>query len=136
MVVDYLAMSRVDFAIPDFCLLIPNVPGAGEGSPSLHCTIPTEGAPSLRFLQGWVKMMPAQLLSVLHYPFGCRRRTALRKVREGQGTRSCGGFCSLKARPTRPNTLVARQGVSNSEQSRPRTDIPATVKIAITILKQ
>jgi hypothetical protein len=37
------------------------------GGPSLHCTIPTEGAPSLRFLQGWA-MLPAQLLSVLHQP--------------------------------------------------------------------
>ena len=26
MVVDYLAMSNVNFAIPDFCLLIPNLP--------------------------------------------------------------------------------------------------------------
>ena len=37
------------------------------GGPSLHCTIPTEGAPSLRFLQGWAAMLPAQLLSVLHH---------------------------------------------------------------------
>jgi hypothetical protein len=36
------------------------------GGPSLHCTIPTAGAPSLRFLQGWAAMLPAQLLSVLH----------------------------------------------------------------------
>ena len=38
------------------------------GGPSLHCTIPTEGVPSLRFLQGWAAMLPAQLLSVLHRP--------------------------------------------------------------------
>src|SRR5882672_2606898 len=38
------------------------------GGPSLHCTIPTESAPSLRFLQGWAAMLPAQLLSVLHRP--------------------------------------------------------------------
>jgi hypothetical protein len=31
------------------------------------CSISTEGAPSLRFLQGWASMLPAQLLSVLHY---------------------------------------------------------------------
>ena len=37
------------------------------GGPSLHCTIPTEGAPSLRILQG-AAMLPAQLLSDLHYP--------------------------------------------------------------------
>jgi hypothetical protein len=30
MVVDYRAMSRVDFAIPDFCSLIPNVPSVGQ----------------------------------------------------------------------------------------------------------
>jgi len=39
------------------------------GGPSLHCTIPTEAAPSLRFLQGWAAMLSAQLLSVLHRPF-------------------------------------------------------------------
>jgi hypothetical protein len=31
-------------------------------------TIPTEGAPSLRSLQGWAAMLPTQLLSVLHKP--------------------------------------------------------------------
>src|ERR1035441_516702 len=30
MVVDYLSMSSVNFAIPDFCSLIPNVPSAGR----------------------------------------------------------------------------------------------------------
>jgi ABC-type molybdenum transport system ATPase subunit/photorepair protein PhrA len=30
MVVDYLAMSSVDFAIPDFCLLVPNVPSVAR----------------------------------------------------------------------------------------------------------
>ena len=35
--------------------------------PILHCTIPTEGTPSLRFLQWWAAMLPAQLSSVLHY---------------------------------------------------------------------
>ena len=59
---------------------VPSVPGfspnrqdlvitlAAAGDPSLHCTIPTEGAPSLRFLQGWAAMLPAQRLSVLHHP--------------------------------------------------------------------
>jgi hypothetical protein len=51
--------------------------GAGwAGSPSLPCTIPTEGAPSLRFLQepalslpkGWAAMLLIRLLSVLHCP--------------------------------------------------------------------
>jgi hypothetical protein len=37
MVVDYPAMSSVNFAIPDFCLLIPNVPAlAGNFLPKLH----------------------------------------------------------------------------------------------------
>jgi len=27
-----------------------------------------EGVPALRYLQGWAAMLPAQLLSVLHYP--------------------------------------------------------------------
>jgi hypothetical protein len=46
--------------------------GERTGGPSLHCTIPREGAPSLRFLQepalslskGRVAMPPAQLLLV------------------------------------------------------------------------
>jgi len=46
-------MSSVNFAIPDFGSLIPNAP--------------TEGAPSLRSLQGWAAMLPAQLLCVLRY---------------------------------------------------------------------
>ena len=90
--------------------------------PSLHCTIPTEGAPSLRFLQesalrlpkGWAAMLPAQLLSVLHRPLcmpssypplRLRSGQALCKVREGRGTSSCGGFCSLKAGPPASLTL-------------------------------
>jgi hypothetical protein len=36
---------------------------------------------------------------------------ALRKVREGRGTRCCGGFCSLKAGPHPPRpTLGFRNG--------------------------
>jgi hypothetical protein len=38
MVVDYLSMSSVNFAIPDFCSLIPNVPAlAGNFLAGLHC---------------------------------------------------------------------------------------------------
>ena len=37
MVVDYLSMSSVNFAIPDFCSLIPNVPAlAGNFLATLH----------------------------------------------------------------------------------------------------
>jgi hypothetical protein len=46
------------------------------GGPSFQCTIPAEGAPSLRFLQepvlslpkGWAAMLPAQRLSALDHP--------------------------------------------------------------------
>jgi len=53
-------------------------------------------------------MLPAQLLSVLHYPLwitvvvpapSTSLRAGSRKVREGRGTHCCGGFCSLKAEP-------------------------------------
>jgi hypothetical protein len=45
-------------------------------------------------------VLPAQLLSVLHYPFvDAVVVPALRKVREGRGTHSCGAFWSLKAGP-------------------------------------
>jgi hypothetical protein len=49
----------------------------------------TEGAPSLRFLQGWAAMLPAQLSSVLRCSL-CNAVVlpALRKVREGRGTRA------------------------------------------------
>jgi hypothetical protein len=37
MVVDYLSMSSVNFAIPDFCSLIPNLPAlAGNFLSTLH----------------------------------------------------------------------------------------------------
>ena len=36
MVVDYPAMSSVNFAIPDFCLLIPQLALAGNFLPKLH----------------------------------------------------------------------------------------------------
>jgi len=38
------------------------------------CTIYAEGAPSLRFLQGWVTMPPTQLLSVLRNQSRMRSR--------------------------------------------------------------
>ncbi len=37
MVVDYLSMSSVNFAIPDFCSLIPNLPALAANFPAtLH----------------------------------------------------------------------------------------------------
>jgi hypothetical protein len=57
-----------------------------------------EGAPSLRFLQGWAAMLPTQLLSVLTPPVVYAVVVpALSKVREGRGTRNRGGFCGQKA---------------------------------------
>src|SRR6266853_1602021 len=44
---------------------------AEDGRRVAHLCIapsPRMGAPSLRFLQGWAAMLPAQLLSVLHRP--------------------------------------------------------------------
>jgi len=76
------------------------------GGPSLHCTIPPDGAASLRFLQGLggdgpgatlVRSAPA-VVNAVGVP-------ALRTVREGRGTRSCGGFCGLKAEPPDTTTL-------------------------------
>ena len=63
----------------------------GAGGPSLHCTISTEGAPSLRFLQepalslskGWAAM-PAQLLSALHYPLCMPPSYPPLRLRSGQ----------------------------------------------------
>ena len=62
------------------------------------------GAPSLRFLQAWAAMLPAQR------PFCtarcvCRRRSRPFRLREGRGARIRGGFCSLKAGPPAPPTL-------------------------------
>jgi hypothetical protein len=73
-----------------------------------HPTIPTEGAPSLRF---FARACPELAEGVGGDAAGATfvRSTlpvvdavvvpALRKVREGRGTRSCRGFCSLKAGP-------------------------------------
>jgi hypothetical protein len=56
-------------------LLCPHVPiGHPGGWPIFACTIPTEGAPSLRFLQGWAAMLSTQLLSVLHCPKTLRKQ--------------------------------------------------------------
>jgi hypothetical protein len=38
------------------------------GGSSLHCIMPAEGSPSLRFLEERAAMLPAQLLCLLHYP--------------------------------------------------------------------
>ena len=48
-------------------------------------------------------MLPPHLLSVLYRPLVYAiALPALRKVREGRGTRCCGGFCGLKAGPHPP----------------------------------
>src|SRR5579864_8577501 len=52
MVVDYLAVSSVDFAIPDFC-------SAGGLSSALHHSHGM-GAPSLRFFATVAAMLPVQ----------------------------------------------------------------------------
>jgi len=66
----------------------------------LVCATHGEGAPSLRFLQGRVAMLPIQLLS------GCTNLVqlgfvvpALRKLREGQGTHSPGRPPNFQRRP-------------------------------------
>ena len=69
-------------------------PAAKAGGPSLPCTIATEGAPSLRFLQGWAAMLRAQLVrstlpvvdAVVVPAPSTGSGQALRKVREGRGT--------------------------------------------------
>src|SRR5258708_9893400 len=68
--------NLVHQGVPFESVLVPSTPSVLKKGrpfimrgPSLHCTIPTESAPSLRFLQGWAAMLPAQLLSVLHRPF-------------------------------------------------------------------
>jgi hypothetical protein len=66
------------------------------------CSIPTEGAPSLRFLQGWAAML------LVPFDFLCNcaikplaqafPNPALRKVREGRGTH----FVDDRRRDQRP----------------------------------
>ena len=41
---------------------------------------------------------------------------ALRKVREGRGTRSCGGFCSLKRYP--PSIKQVRDGLATMDHTK------------------
>jgi len=48
MVVDYLSMSSVNFVIPDFCSLIPNVPSVGRQF-SVHATLEEARAASCSF---------------------------------------------------------------------------------------
>jgi len=71
----------------------------------LHCTIPTEGCPILAFsarvggdaagatfVRSTITVVYAVVVPAL-------------RLREGRGTRICGGFCSLKAGPPAPPTL-------------------------------
>jgi hypothetical protein len=69
----------------------------------LVCTISTEGAPSLRFLQGWVAMLSAliDLLWLLWRrdqtpPAQTFPTPALRTEREGRGTRRVGDALEIK----------------------------------------
>jgi hypothetical protein len=83
-------------AIREFFLV-----GAGKflaGGPSLHCTTPTEWCPILAFCArvGGDAAGATLVRSTLPVVYAVVV-PALRKVREGRGTRSCGGFCSLKA---------------------------------------
>jgi hypothetical protein len=56
-------------------------------------------------------MLPAQLLSVLHYPLSVPSSyPPFAKSREGWGTRFCGGFCSLKEGPAARSAFGFRNG--------------------------
>ena len=62
------------------------------------CTIYAEGAPSLRFLQGRVTMLPTQLLYVLRNPVAHAFHVpALCKVRKGRGTHYVFGSSEVKS---------------------------------------
>jgi hypothetical protein len=52
---------------------------------------------------------------------------ALRKVREGRGTRCCGGFCSLKAGPPAPNANRSNRSFSYLPAS---TVVPPPSRVA------
>ena len=67
--------------------------------------VPTEGAPSLRLLQGWRRCCRRNSCPFYTARCVCRRRTRPFRLREERGTRICGGFCSLKAGPPAPPTL-------------------------------
>jgi hypothetical protein len=70
-------------------------PSGEAGDPSLHCTIPTEGGPSLRFSQVGADAAGATgVRSTL--PVVCAVVVpALRKVREGRGTHSVGDISAI-----------------------------------------
>jgi hypothetical protein len=78
------------------------------GGPSLHCTIPTEGAPSLRFLQGWAAMLPAQLLSVLHYPLCMPSSYPLSQSTRRTGHPQLRCLLQFEGRATRPSIILVR----------------------------
>ena len=97
-----LFLLRVQLPIP----LGLNLPAGG---PSLHCTIATEGAPSLRFLQepalslpkGWVTMLPAQLCPFYTTRCLCRRRTRPSPTRR-TGQPLLWWLLQFESRATRP----------------------------------
>jgi hypothetical protein len=62
------------------------------------CTISIEGAPSLRFLQGRVSVLPTQLLSACTKPVAYAFAVpALRKEREGRGTHCVADASEIKS---------------------------------------
>ena len=61
------------------------------------CTIYAEGAPSLRFLQGRVTMLPTQLLWLCNPVAHAFQVPALCKVRKGRGTHYVFGASEVKS---------------------------------------
>ena len=75
--------------------------GRAGGWPTLLmmsvCTIYAEGAPSLRFLQGRVTMLPTQLLWLCNPVAHAFQVPALCKVRKGRGTHYVFGASEVKS---------------------------------------
>ncbi len=80
--------------------------GASEVKSLGHppCAIYGEGAPSLRFLQGRVTMLPTQLLRLCNHIAHAFHDPALCKVRKGRGTHYLVGASEVKSLGHPPDT--------------------------------
>ena len=70
--------------------------------------IGAEGAPSLRFLQGRVTMLPTQLLSLCNPVTHAFQIPALCKVRKGRGTHCVFGASEVKSLGHPPSNRLCR----------------------------
>ena len=124
MVVDYLSMSSVNFAVPDFCSLIPNVPALPGNFPStLHwkshraasCSskmisfsnINKQYGKQLLFVDASFRLNPGEKVGLVG-PNGAGKTTLFRMV-VGEETPDEGSVAQFSPQRLKPNSKPGTQ---------------------------